>query len=89
MMRKCRNVYSKLETEEEDVSSWEEEDLHIMGGGGFIIGFIISFRVQEREGGGSESPSQQPLKKLKTRSSRREAQDEKLKTWQPPFVPTV
>ena len=50
MMRKCRNVYSKLETEEEDVSSWEEEDLHIMGGGGFIIGFIISFRVQERGG---------------------------------------
>ena len=78
MMRKCRNVYSKLETEEEDVSSWEEEDLHIMGGGGFIIGFIISFRVQERGGF-----------RVAVAAASQEAQDEKLKTWQPPFVPTV
>jgi hypothetical protein len=54
-----------------------------MGGGGFIIGFITSFRVQERGGfrvAVAAASQEAQDEKLKTRSSRREAQDEKLKT---------
>jgi uncharacterized membrane protein len=49
-----------------------------MGGGGFIIGFITSFRVQERGGfrvAVAAASQEAQDEKLKTRSSRREAQD--------------
>ena len=70
MMRKCRNVYSKLET--------EEEDLHIMGGGGFTHHGRrrIHYRIHRiipsaRERGGF---------RVAVAAASQEAQDEKLKT---------